>query len=697
MTGNSRSDVFPFPVSDNNNGGSPPGGSPPGGDTEPSGGSAGGSRRSSRGSNAGSGTHEDGTTCLHSSSGSLDMLECQSSPPGAPHTSTPISRTQAELGCDVDSGCWTSPMSSEKRQQVSPVFVPQHKDERRSRVSQSPDRQQRHLETKQKITMDDQKSTLGLDDERGGSVALLSSSPRIQEALIKRLEVGRDKGMLVEMKMAAKMHKRKTGPDVSLPLKAVRNSADGDSKSVDKSDITMYVDAMVSQTAGGQTAGGQTAGGQMEDVKDNMKDNTHDIADTVHSRIPVYNCKRSPSHVPDTDAQVSHKDGVTSEDRGVSKEHGSDSGKRVHRKSSVKSLQCRRDGSSDRETDGVERRRGSVSSRSSSHSRRSSVDSTTGTHGGGAVDRVAKNDSEDSLSGHDSLQNSPSSRQRKDSSSESRRTLGQSPQQKHQKTTRRDGKMSTEVSPSTTQTLDDSELENVLLEAPVPVAPPSVSSRRRRTSGSPMRPTEKVAVSERLREEGSLRRSVTTESRQKRHRDRNNASGDSDTTRSPTVKRPEGSSVQCGDGLPVEHSRLPLQRQSSTRRSAREPHRKVRTAPTEKRSCSVGAVNGQPETGATVGDRLTQKPPVLKTPSRDVIGSKPTRRRAYSEHSSPARSSERRQGSSPSRGSSAEVAVTPPKAVRTHRRYCHIVLCCHSIQLTQHSLQQNENSPISNL
>ncbi|KAK2190537.1 hypothetical protein NP493_77g05040 [Ridgeia piscesae] len=531
---------------DTNNGGSPPGGSPPGGDTEPPGGSAEGSRRSSRGSNAGSGTHEDGTTCLHSSSGSLDMLECQSSPPGAPHTSTPISRTQAELGCDVDSGCWTSPMSSEKRQQVSPVFVPQHKDERRSRVSQSPDRQQRHLETKQKITMDDQKSTLGLDDERGGSVALLSSSPRIQEALIKRLEVGRDKGMLVEMKMAAKMHKRKTGPDVSLPLKAVRNSADGDSKSVDKSDITMYVDAMVSQTAGGQTAGGQTAGGQttggqMEDVKDNMKDNTHDIADTVHSRIPVYNCKRSPSHVPDTDAQVSHKDGITSEDRGVLKEHGSDSGKRVHRKSSVKSLQCRRDGSSDRETDGVERRRGSVSSRSSSHSRRSSVDSTTGTHSSGAVDRVAKNDSEDSLSGHDSLQNSPSSRQRKDSSSESRRTLGQSPQQKHQKTTRRDGKMSTEVSPSTTQTLDDSELENVLLEAPVPVAPPSVSSRRRRTSGSPMRPTEKVAVSERLREEGSVRRSVTTESRQKRHRDRNNASGDSDTRRSPTVKRPEGS------------------------------------------------------------------------------------------------------------------------------------------------------------
>ena len=632
---------------------------------EPSGGSARGSRRSSRGSNSGSVTHEDGSTCLHGSNGSIDLLECQSSPPRVPLSSTPNSRSQAELACDADSGCWTSPMSSEKHAQVSPVFVLQHKDdlkERHSRVNESPDRLQRHLEAKQKSTTDEQKSALFIEEERIGSTPLLSSSPRIQEALIKRLEVGRDKGMLVEMKMAAKMHKRKTGPEVSLPLKAVRNNTDGDVKPLDKTDVTNYIDSTVSQT-------------------DDVKDNGLDVAlDTVHSRIPVYNNKRSPSRVADTDITVLNKETVTKEGRVLSKEPASDGGKHVRRKVSVKlqsPSQCKRDGSSDREMDSIDKRRGSVGSRSSSHSRRSSVESVTGVHSTG-VDRVPRNDSEDSMSGHDSLQNSPSSRHRKDSSSDSaassRRGLGQSPQRKHPtgKTGKRDGKLAAEVSPGTTQMMDDSELENVLL------APPSVSSRRRRTSGSPMRHADKMAVSDRLKEDGSIQRSVECRLVDLRHKQMSHhvdqGAGDADMRRPPAVKQSEYSSARCGEGLPTEHSRLPLRRQTSARRSAREPHRRIRTVTAEKkRSCSVGAVDGQPEAGSTAGDRLTQKPPVLKTTSRDVIGSKPTRRRTRSEHSSPARSMDRRQlGSSPNTGSSKDVA-TPPKTVCTHRRYLNIL------------------------
>ena len=572
---------------------------------EPSGGSTGGSRRSSRGSNAGSVTHEDGITCVR---GGVELSEWQHSPPGAPRTSSPNSKSPSEPVCDADSGCWTSPVSSEKHSQVAPL---QHMDDAKQhgRFGVSPDRQQRHLEAKQ---CNEQKSPLSVDEERVGATALLSSSPRIQEALIKRLEVGRDKGMLVEMKMAAKMHKRKTGPEVTLPLKAVRNNADTDAKLPDRNDAESTL-ALV----------------------DELKDN--DVP-TAHSRIPVFNCKRSnASKVVDTDFTVLNKDTVAAEDSNLSKAPSSDDGKPVCRKTTIKrqsSLRSKRDGSSDRE-DGVDartsssvrRRRGSVGSRSSSHSRRGSMESVT--HGV-VTDIVARNDSEDSASGRDSSQNSPSSKQKDsslDSSASGRRRLGRSPSQS-QLPARRDVKPTADSGAAAMA--DDTELENVLLEAGplVPVPPPGVNTQQRRTSGSPMRRADRTAVSDRLREDGgSTRQSV-------------------DTVDS-TKHRPISWHVEQGAG-------------DAETRSARH---KIRTGTTEKRSCSVGAVDPQPE--AVSGVRLTQKPPVVKAVSRDVVGSRPIRRRAYSEHSSPARTVDTQQGSSPT---SATDVPTPPKNVRTHRR-----------------------------
>ena len=578
---------------------------------EPSGGSTGGSRRSSRGSNAGGVTHEDGTTCLR---GSVELSEWQHSPPGAPRTSSPNSRSQSELVCDADSGCWTSPVSSDKHSQVAPS---QHKDDAKQhgRVGVSPDRQQCHLDAKQ---CDEQKSVLSVDEERVGSTALLSSSPRIQEALIKRLEVGRDKGMLVEMKMAAKLHKRKTGPEVTLPLKAVRNNTDSDTKLPYRNDAESTL-------------------GLVDELKDN------DVP-TAHSRIPILNCKRSnTSKVVDADVTVLNKDTVVAGDGSLSKARagGSDDGKPVCRKTSIKrqsSLRGKRDGSSDRE-DGIDartnasvgRRRGSVRSRSSSHSRGGSTESVTGAH---VTDRVPRNDSEDSLSGRDSTQNSPSAKQKDaslDSSASGTRRLERSPQQ-NQLPARRDIKGTADSSAATVA--DDSELENVLLEASplVPVPPPGVNTRQRRTSGSPMRRAERTAVSARLKEDGgSTRQSVDTVD---------------------TKHRPISWHVEQGSG-------------DADTRSARV---KIRTGMTEKRSCSVGAVDAHPE--AALGVRLTQKPPVVKTVSRDVVGSRPTRRRAYSEHSSPARTVDTQQGSSPTSG---QDVPTTPKTVRTHRRYVNIV------------------------
>ena len=581
---------------------------------EPSGGSTGGSRRSSQGSNAGSVTHEDGITCVRTCvRGGVELSEWQHSPPGAPHTSSPNSSSRSEPVCDADSGCWTSPVSSDKHSQVALL---QYKDDAKhhGRVGVSPDRQQRHLEAKQ---CDEQKSPLSVDEERVGATALLSSSPRIQEALIKRLEVGRDKGMLVEMKMAAKMHKRKAGPEVTLPLKAVRNNADTDAKLPDKNDIESL--------------------GLVDELKDN------DVP-TAQSRIPVFNCKRSNANrVVDADITVLNKDTVVVEDGNLSKAPSSDDGKPVCRKTSIKrqsSLRSKRDGSSDRE-DGIDsrtgssvrRRRGSVGSRSSSHSRRGSVESVTGAHGV-VTDIVARNDSEDSLSGRDSSQNSPSAKQKDsslDGSTSGRRRLGCSPSQS-QLPARRDVKPTADSGAATMA--DDTELENVLLEAGpfVPVPPPGVNTRQRRTSGSPMRRADRTAVSDRLKEDGGSTRPSA------------------DTVDS-TKHRPISWHVEQGAG-------------DAETRSAR---RKIRTGTTEKRSCSVGAVDPQPE--AASGVRLTQKPPVVKAVSRDVVGSRPTRRRAYSEHSSPARTADTQQGSSPT---SATDVPTPPKTVRTHRRYVNV-------------------------
>ncbi len=51
----------------------------------------------------------------------------------------------------------------------------------------------------------------------------LSSSPRIQEGLVKRLDQakGKDKGMLGELKLAAKIHKRKPSPESPTPMRAM--------------------------------------------------------------------------------------------------------------------------------------------------------------------------------------------------------------------------------------------------------------------------------------------------------------------------------------------------------------------------------------------------------------------------------------------------------------------------------------------
>ena len=50
---------------------------------------------------------------------------------------------------------------------------------------------------------------------------LVSGSPRLQEGLIKKLEVAKEKGMRGEMKLTSKMLKRKTSPaDPHGPLRA---------------------------------------------------------------------------------------------------------------------------------------------------------------------------------------------------------------------------------------------------------------------------------------------------------------------------------------------------------------------------------------------------------------------------------------------------------------------------------------------